>query len=210
MFSLLGHRINKVRVMPEARSSRAPTSSRASGGAGRNLVLRRPLIVGAIGLAIVGLLLYSGSKIHAGEAQLNAERGSKTHDSVIGYDKLVADGFSPGVAEAVRTSSSRTTTRRRRWRKSSRRVEKTPGIAGGGRADGLAPRRHGADRGVPGGRLGERRRRQDREPSEARRPAAAAGAGRRRGEADAGRRRAGGSRLLARRLQQVPVRARCS
>jgi putative drug exporter of the RND superfamily len=100
MFSLLGHRINKVRVMPRA-IVEGTDLEQGFWWRWANLVLRRPLIVGAIGLAIVGLLLYSGSKIHAGEAQLNAERGAKTHDSVIGYNQLVADGFSPGVAKPL-------------------------------------------------------------------------------------------------------------
>jgi RND superfamily putative drug exporter len=64
-----------------------------------HLVLRRPLVVGSVGLVIVGLLLYSGSKINAAEAQLKAERGAAKDDAVIGYDRLVAAGFSPGVAK---------------------------------------------------------------------------------------------------------------
>jgi RND superfamily putative drug exporter len=57
------------------------------------------VLIGSIGLAIVGLLLYSGSKINAAEAQLKAERGSATDDAVIGYNRLVAVGLSPGVAK---------------------------------------------------------------------------------------------------------------
>jgi putative drug exporter of the RND superfamily len=96
MFSLLGHRINSVRVIPK----RLIEGSDLEAGfwwRWAKLVMRRPLLIGGIGLAIVGLLLYSGSKINAGEAQLKAERGKATSDAVIGYDKLVAAGFSPGV-----------------------------------------------------------------------------------------------------------------
>ncbi|HKP19781.1 MAG TPA: MMPL family transporter [Gaiellaceae bacterium] len=98
MFSLLGHRINSWRVMPR----RIVEGTDLEGGfwwRWAHLVLRRPLLIGSIGLVIVGLLVYSGSKINAGEAQLRAERGSATDDAVIGYNKLVADGFSPGVAK---------------------------------------------------------------------------------------------------------------
>jgi putative drug exporter of the RND superfamily len=98
MFSLLGHRINSWRVMPKRI---VEGSDREAGFWWRwaHLVIRRPVLIGSIGLVIVGLLLYEGSKIHAGEAQLKAERGSATDDAVIGYNKLVADGFSPGVAK---------------------------------------------------------------------------------------------------------------
>jgi putative drug exporter of the RND superfamily len=98
MFSLLGHRINSWRVMPKRI---VEGSDREAGFWWRwaHLVIRRPVLIGSIGLVIVGLLLYEGSKIHAGEAQLKAERGSATDDAVIGYNNLVADGFSPGVAK---------------------------------------------------------------------------------------------------------------
>jgi RND superfamily putative drug exporter len=98
MFSLLGHRINSLRVMPK----RIVEGSDLEAGfwwRWAQLVLRRPLVIGSIGLVVVGLLLYSGSKINAGEAQLKAEKGKATDDAVIGYDRLVADGFSPGVAK---------------------------------------------------------------------------------------------------------------
>jgi len=98
LFSLLGHRINRLRVMPR----RIVEGSDLESGfwwRWAGLVLRRPLAVGAVGLAIVGLLLYSGSKINAGEAQLSAERGKTSDDAVMGYDGLVAAGFSPGVAK---------------------------------------------------------------------------------------------------------------
>jgi RND superfamily putative drug exporter len=98
MFSLLGHRINSLRVMPK----RIVEGSDLEAGfwwRWAHLVIRRPVLIGSIGLVIVGLLLYEGSKINAAEAQLKAERGSATHDAVIGYDRLVADGFSPGAAK---------------------------------------------------------------------------------------------------------------
>src|SRR5581483_10032887 len=75
MFSLLGHRINSVRVMPK----RIVEGSDLEAGFWwrlAHLVLRRPLVVGSVGLVIVGLLLYSGSKINAAEAHLQAERGA--------------------------------------------------------------------------------------------------------------------------------------
>jgi RND superfamily putative drug exporter len=138
LFSLFGHRINKGRVMPK----RIVEGSDLEAGfwwRWANLVLRRPLIVGSIGLIIVGLLVYEGSKINAGEAQLKAERGSKTDDAVIGYDKLVADGFSPGVAKPfVVLIEGRTSIRV--IDTISQRVAQTNGIAGvGGSPDWVKP-----------------------------------------------------------------------
>jgi putative drug exporter of the RND superfamily len=128
MFSLLGHRINRVRVMPK----RIVEGSDLEAGfwwRWARLVLRRPIAIGAIGLAIVGLLLYSGSKINAGEAQLKAELGKKADDAVVGYDRLVADGFSPGVAKPfivlVENNRSPAT-----LAAVVSRVRETPGIAG--------------------------------------------------------------------------------
>jgi RND superfamily putative drug exporter len=60
MFSILGHRINSARVMPK----RIVEGSDLEAGLWwrwARLVMRRPLAIGAVGLAIVGLLVYSGS-----------------------------------------------------------------------------------------------------------------------------------------------------
>jgi RND superfamily putative drug exporter len=128
MFSLLGHRINRWRVMPR-RIVEGTDLEAGFWWRWARLVLRRPLAVGAIGLAIVGLLVYSGSKINAAEAQLEAERGSATDDAVIGYDKLVAAGFSPGVAKPfvvlVEHNRSRAT-----LSAIVSRLDETPGLAG--------------------------------------------------------------------------------
>ncbi len=128
MFSLLGHRINSLRVMPK----RIVEGSDLEAGfwwRWAKLVMRRPVAVGAVGLAIVGVLLYSGSNIKAGEAQLKAERGKKSDDAVIGYDKLVATGISPGVLKPFdilveNDGSSATLTA------IVSQVQQTPGIAG--------------------------------------------------------------------------------
>jgi putative drug exporter of the RND superfamily len=96
MFMILGHRINSVRVLPK----RLVEGSDVESGfwwRWASLVLRRPLVLGGIGVAIVALLIVSGSRINPSEAQLSAERGKVTDDAVVGYDKLVAAGISPGV-----------------------------------------------------------------------------------------------------------------
>jgi RND superfamily putative drug exporter len=141
MFSLLGHRINRGRVMPK----RIVEGSDLEAGfwwRWAHLVLRRPVAIGSIGLVIVGLLLYEGSKINAAEAQLKAERGAATDDAVIGYDKLVAAGFSPGVAKpfVVLVEHNRSPAT---LQSVVSRLNKEPGLAGavaprGWRKDGTA------------------------------------------------------------------------
>jgi RND superfamily putative drug exporter len=84
VFSMLGNRINSLRVMPR----RVVEGSDLEAGfwwRWAKLVLRRPVVIGGVGVAIVTLLLISGSRIHAGEAQLKDERGKATNDAVIGY-----------------------------------------------------------------------------------------------------------------------------
>jgi RND superfamily putative drug exporter len=96
MFSLLGHNVNRWRVMPK-RIVEGTDLEAGFWWRWARFVVRRPLIVGSIGLAIVGLLVYSGSNINAAEAEAKAERGKKTDDAVVGYDKLVGARISPGV-----------------------------------------------------------------------------------------------------------------
>jgi putative drug exporter of the RND superfamily len=100
MLTVLGHRVNSARVMPK----RIVEGSDLEAGfwwRWAKLVMRRPIAVGAAGLAIVGLLLYSGANINAAEAQLKFERGKISDDAVVGYDKLVAAGISPGVLKPL-------------------------------------------------------------------------------------------------------------
>jgi RND superfamily putative drug exporter len=66
--SLLGHRINSVRVMPK----RIVEGSDLESGfwwRWAHLVMRRPLLIGGIGVAIVALLLVGGVQLNAAEAQ---------------------------------------------------------------------------------------------------------------------------------------------
>src|SRR5207237_6827490 len=79
--AMLGHRINSVRVMPK----RIVEGSDLETGfwwRWAKLVLRRPFVIGGAGIAIVALLIVSGSRINAAEAQLKYERGKATDDAV--------------------------------------------------------------------------------------------------------------------------------
>ena len=96
MFSVLGHRINRLRVMPR-RIVEHPDIETGFWGRWARFVMRRPVVVAAAGIAIVALLLIPGVQINPAEAQAKDLRGGKTEDAVVGYNRLVAAGISPGV-----------------------------------------------------------------------------------------------------------------
>ena len=94
MLSVLGTRINSVRVMPKRLVS---PDHPEHGGWGRwaRFVLRRPLPVAIVGLVIVGVLVTFGLRLNPNEAQLAHFPG--TGDAIQGRDALLAAGISPGV-----------------------------------------------------------------------------------------------------------------
>jgi RND superfamily putative drug exporter len=128
LLSLLGHRINSLRVMPKRV---VEGSDREAGFWWRwaHLVMRRPVAVGAAGLLLVALLLVPASALNPAEAQAQDLAGAKTADAVVGLNELTRSGISPGAVkpfvvlierspgtQAVRTVVSG--------------LESTPGIAG--------------------------------------------------------------------------------
>src|SRR5204863_6909710 len=68
MLSVLGTRINSIRVLPRRLID---TGHPEDGWWGRwaRLVMRRPLPVAAVGLAIVGILLFYGFQLNPSQAQ---------------------------------------------------------------------------------------------------------------------------------------------
>jgi RND superfamily putative drug exporter len=94
LLSLLGHRINSLRVMPkrfvEASDAEAGFWARWAG-----LVVRRPLPVAAIGTAIVAVLLVLGAQLNPSEAQAKDFPGSG--DAIVGRDALTKAGISSGA-----------------------------------------------------------------------------------------------------------------
>jgi putative drug exporter of the RND superfamily len=94
LLSLLGPRINKLRVMPK----RFVTVSNADSGLWARwarLVVRRPVAVAAVGAAIVAVLLVFGSQLNPSEAQAKDFPGKG--DAIVGRDALDRAGISPGV-----------------------------------------------------------------------------------------------------------------
>jgi putative drug exporter of the RND superfamily len=94
MLATLGTRINSVRLLPK----RFVDSGHPEDGLwGRwaALVMRRPVPIAALGIVIVGVLVYSGLQLNPSEAQMKDFPGSG--DAINGRQTLAAAGFSPGV-----------------------------------------------------------------------------------------------------------------
>ena len=98
MLSVLGTKVNRVRVMPRRFLDRGHPEDGAWGRWAR-FVLRRPFAVAAVGLAIVAVLAGVGTQINANEAQLKNFPGTGT--AIAGRDQLTAAGISPGVMKPL-------------------------------------------------------------------------------------------------------------
>jgi len=94
LLSLLGHRINKLRVMPR-RFVTVTNPESGWWGKWARLVIRRPVAVAAVGAVIVGVLLALGSQLNPSEAQAKDFPGKG--DAITGRDVLAASGFTAGV-----------------------------------------------------------------------------------------------------------------
>jgi putative drug exporter of the RND superfamily len=94
LLSVLGTRINSIRVLPKRLID---TGHPEDGLWGRwaRLVMRRPLQVGAAGLAVVGVLLFYGFQLNPSEAQAKDLPGAG--DAINGRAALAAAGISAGV-----------------------------------------------------------------------------------------------------------------
>jgi putative drug exporter of the RND superfamily len=94
LLSVLGTRINSVRVLPKRLVDQGHPED---GWWGRwaNLVMRRPIPVAAVGLAVVGVLLFYGLQLNPSEAQAKDLPGAG--DAINGRAALTAAGISPGV-----------------------------------------------------------------------------------------------------------------
>src|SRR4051794_21376903 len=94
LLSVLGARINSVRVLPKRL---VDSGHPEDGWWGRwaRLVMRRPLPVAAVGVAGVGLLLYARLPLNRSEAQAKDLPGSG--DAIAGRAALADAGISAGV-----------------------------------------------------------------------------------------------------------------
>jgi RND superfamily putative drug exporter len=94
LLAVLGSRINSVRLLPKRFVDRGHPED---GWWGRwaDLVMRRPVPVAAIGLVVVGLLVYSGLQINPSEAEAKNFPGKG--DAIDGRTALGDAGISAGV-----------------------------------------------------------------------------------------------------------------
>jgi putative drug exporter of the RND superfamily len=94
LLAVLGTRINSVRLLPKRF---VDTGHPEDGWWGRwaGLVMRRPVPIAAIGLVIVGVLVYSGLQLNPSEAQVKDFPGKG--DAINGRTTLAGAGISAGV-----------------------------------------------------------------------------------------------------------------
>ena len=98
MLSILGTRINKVRVMPRRLVDHGhPEDGRW--GRWARLVLRRPVAAAAVGGVLVVTFAAFGLQLHASEAQLKYFPGKGT--AIAGREMLADAGISPGVMKPL-------------------------------------------------------------------------------------------------------------
>jgi RND superfamily putative drug exporter len=96
LLSLLGPRINSIRLLPK-RFHAGEYVDEGFWGRWSSLVLRRPVLIAGIGLAIVALLMIPATKLNPAQAQAKDFPGSG--DAFAGRNALYAAGISGGVLE---------------------------------------------------------------------------------------------------------------
>jgi RND superfamily putative drug exporter len=94
LLAVLGGRINSVRLLPK-RFSDSGHPEEGLWGKWAALVMRRPVPVAAVGLLIVGALVYYGLQMNPSEAQAKDFPG--TGDAIVGRAALADAGISAGV-----------------------------------------------------------------------------------------------------------------
>jgi RND superfamily putative drug exporter len=98
MLSVLGARINSIRVMPRRFIDSGHPEDGAWGRWAR-FVLRRPAAVAAVGLVMVAALAGLATQLNPIEAQLKNFPG--TGSAIVARDQLAAAGISPGVIKPL-------------------------------------------------------------------------------------------------------------
>ena len=125
-------------------------------------VLRRPVVVAAVGLAIVAALAFAGTQLNPNEAQLSKFPGTGT--AIAGRQMLADAGITPGVMKPLDVlvengGNAQQVAAKLRDRARRRR---------GDRARRVASRLRLAGRGVPGDRRLRARHPGDRRPRQRR------------------------------------------
>jgi RND superfamily putative drug exporter len=126
VLSLLGHRINRLRVLPRRLVDLAHPEAGFWGRWAR-VVVRRPVVVAAAGIAIVALLLVPGLQLNPAEAQAKDLAGKG--DAVTGLNVLNEEHVSPGVLKPFLVLVEHDGDPRVRQTIAAR-LDRTPGVAG--------------------------------------------------------------------------------
>ena len=129
MLSVLGTRINSVRVMPKRFVDQGHPEDGWWGRWSR-FVVRRPWPVAIVGLVIVGALVGLGTQMNANESQLKNFPGTGT--AITGRQQLADAGISPGRDEAAQRA-------RRARRQRTDRCGEAPHGAGHRRRERVPP-----------------------------------------------------------------------
>jgi RND superfamily putative drug exporter len=98
MLAVLGQRVNSVRLMPRRLIDSGHPEDGAWGRWAR-FVLRRPIMVAAVGVAIVAVLAGLGTQLNPSEAQMKYFPGAGS--AIAGRDQLAAAGITPGVIKPL-------------------------------------------------------------------------------------------------------------
>ncbi|MEZ5101774.1 MAG: MMPL family transporter [Thermoleophilia bacterium] len=96
LLSLLGQRINSVRLMPR-RIVEGSDEETGFWWRWAHLVMRRPIVLGGLGVLIVALLLVPGAQLNPADAQAKDIAGAVTDDAVVGLDRLTQAGITHGA-----------------------------------------------------------------------------------------------------------------
>ncbi|MDX6477890.1 MAG: putative drug exporter of the superfamily [Gaiellaceae bacterium] len=94
MLSILGPRINRVRVMPR-RIVEGTDAEAGFWNRWAQTVVRRPLLIAGIGTAICAALLYYGVQLNPSEAQVKDLPGAG--DAIVGRQAVADAGISAGI-----------------------------------------------------------------------------------------------------------------
>src|SRR3954449_1444410 len=94
LLATLGTRINSVRLLPRRFAGRDHPED-GPWGRWANFVMRRPVPVAAVGLAIVGVLVFYGVQLNPSEAQAKDFPGKG--DAIDGRQTVAAAGISAGI-----------------------------------------------------------------------------------------------------------------
>jgi RND superfamily putative drug exporter len=126
MLYILGPRINSWRVLPRRLVEGSDDPHVGFWNSWARFVTTRPIVVAAVGIAIVGVLVFYGLQLNPSDAQAKDFPGAG--DAHRGYQTLVDAGVSPGVLSPFQIVVEDNTSQQT-LEQVARKLDDTPGIA---------------------------------------------------------------------------------